>query len=74
MQQIAAAKTRGMLRIEARRGIDLEAYLRQRYECEGWTQEQIADDLQIGVATVSRWMSRLGIETRLFASERARGH
>ena len=60
-----------MRRIETRRGIDLEVFLRERYEVHGRTQQEIADELQIDVATVSRWMSRLGIETRLFASERA---
>ncbi len=59
-----------MRRLEQRRGIDLDTFLRLRYETEGRTQQEIAAELGIDVATVSRWMSRLGIETRLFASER----
>lgn len=60
-----------MRRIEARRGIDLEAFVRDLYEVQGKTQQEVATELGIDVATVSRWMARLGIEARLFASERA---
>ncbi len=60
-----------MRRIEARRGIDLEAFLRRRYETELATQEQIAAELEVDVSTVSKWMTRFGIETRIFASEQA---
>lgn len=60
-----------MRRLEARLGIDLGAFLEKRYHAEGRTQQEIADELRIDVATVSRWMTRLGIETRLFASEKA---
>lgn len=59
-----------MRRLEQRRGIDLEEFIRDRYERQGKTQAEVADELEVDVATVSRWMSRLGIETRLFASER----
>lgn len=60
-----------MRRLEARLGIDLEAFLRSRYVDQGKTQQEIAAELKIDVATVSRYMSRLGIETRVFASEKA---
>lgn len=60
-----------MRRLETRLGIDLDAFLRDRYETQGRTQQQIADELKVDVATVSRWMTRLQIETRLFASEKA---
>lgn len=59
-----------MARIEAREHIDLEAYLRRRYELEGATQEQIAIDLKVDPTTITRWMAHLGIEARLFASDR----
>lgn len=59
-----------MARIEARRGIDLVAFLHQRYVLEGKTQADIATELGIDGTTVSRWMTALGIETRLFVSER----
>jgi DNA-binding transcriptional regulator LsrR (DeoR family) len=60
-----------MRRIEERRGIDLEAFVRDLYEVQHKTQQEIAAELGIDVATVSRWMAKLGIETRLFASEKA---
>ena len=60
-----------MRRLETRLGIDLRAFLSERYEDQGKTQQEIADELRIDVATVSRWMGRFGIETRLFASEKA---
>lgn len=63
--------SRGMRRLEGRLGIDLHERIRERYVVEGKTQQQIADELGVDVATVSRWMARLGIETRLFASEKA---
>ena len=74
MAQISVSpdlRTRGMRRLEARLGIDLHAFLSRRYVDEGATQQAIADELKVDVATVSRWMTRLGIETRLFASEKA---
>lgn len=74
MAQISVStdgRTRGMRRLETRLGIDLRAFLSDRYETEGKTQQQIADELKVDVATVSRWMTKLGIETRLFASEKA---
>jgi len=60
-----------MRRLETRLGIDLGVFLRDRYVGQGRTQQQIADELKVDVATVSRWMTRLGIETRLFASDQA---
>ena len=42
MPQISVRITRGMRRIEARKGIEIESFLRRRYESEGATQEQIA--------------------------------
>jgi transcriptional regulator with XRE-family HTH domain len=59
-----------MRRLEARLEIDLSAFLKDRYNVQGKTQAEIADELKVDVATVSRWMTKLGIETRLFASER----
>ena len=58
-----------MRRLQDRRGIDLEAFLRDRYQVQGKTQTEIADELGVDAATISRWMARLGIETRLFASD-----
>jgi transposase len=60
-----------MQRLEARLGIDLVAFLRRRYTVEGATQQEIADELKVDVATVNRWMKRVGVEARIFASEKA---
>lgn len=56
-------KSRAMLRVERRLGRTLEAYLTERYET--LTQPQIAEELGVSGATVSRWMNELGIEPRL---------
>lgn len=55
-------KSRAMLRVEARLGRPLEEYFAERYETA--TQEQIAKELGVSGASVSRWMQELGIETR----------
>ncbi len=54
--------TRPMRRVEARLGRSLREYLTEAYALE--TQAEIAAALGISVSTVSRWMDRLGIETR----------
>lgn len=58
----AIFKSRAMLRVERRIGRTLEAYFAERYQA--LTQEQIADELAISTASVSRWMYELGIEPR----------
>jgi transposase len=55
-------KSRAMLRVEARIGRTLEEYFAERYATA--SQEQIAAELKVSGATVSRWMRELGIETR----------
>lgn len=55
-------KSRAMLRVEARIGRPLEDYLPERYE--SLTQSQIAEELGVSGATVSRWMDQLSIEAR----------
>lgn len=55
-------KSRAMVRIEKRLGRPLEDYLAERYLT--MTQPQIADELGVSGASVSRWMAELGIESR----------
>lgn len=55
-------KSRAMIRVEKRLGRSLEEYFAERYEAA--TQEQMAAELEISTASVSRWMNELGIETR----------
>lgn len=56
-------KSRAMVRLEARLGRPIEDYLRERYLTAG--QVEIASELGVSNATVSRWMRELGIEPRL---------
>lgn len=51
-----------MLKVERTIGRPLEAYFEERYQTH--TQEQIAEELGVSGATVSRWMNELGIDTR----------
>lgn len=52
-----------MLRVQARVGRPLEDYLAEQYLT--LTQPQIAAELGLSDATISRWMRDLGIESRL---------
>lgn len=51
-----------MVRVEARIGRTLEEYFADRYAT--LTQPQMAGELGVSDASVSRWMRELGIETR----------
>lgn len=52
-----------MLRVETRLGRSLEDYFAEKYQTH--TQPQIAADLGVSGASVSRWMRELGFEARL---------
>ena len=62
MPQPPSFKSRAMLRVEGRLGRPLEKFFEDRYQVA--TQEQIAEELGVSAATVSRWMRELGVETR----------
>jgi hypothetical protein len=51
-----------MIRVEARIGRPLEEFLAERYRTQ--TQPQIAAELGVSDASISRWMRELDIETR----------
>ncbi len=55
-------KSRAMRRVEGRLGRPLEEYLEEKYRT--LTQEEIAGELGVSAASVSRWMRELAIETR----------
>lgn len=55
-------KSRAMLRVEDKIGRRLEDFLAERYLTR--TQPQIAAELGVSGATVSRWMRELDIEAR----------
>lgn len=59
-------KTPAMQAIEHRLGRPLDEVLRDAYEVRGLTQAQIAGELHVEQAQVSRWMKHLGIPTRRF--------
>jgi len=63
-------KTRPMRVVESRLERPLEDYIRERYVA-GSTQAEIARELGVNNATISRWMSLLGIEAR-FPGQRGR--
>lgn len=56
-------KSRAMLKVERRIGRPLEEFFAEAYQKK--TQTQIAAELGISGASVSRWMDELGIEARL---------
>jgi DNA-directed RNA polymerase specialized sigma24 family protein len=56
-----AFKTKQMQLAEQRLGQTLEQFIEARY-AGGATQAEIAAALGVNTATVSRWMSHLGIE------------
>lgn len=56
-------KTRAMVRTERRLGRPIEEWLVERYREK--TQPEIAEELGLSDATISRWMRDLGIESRL---------
>lgn len=55
-------KSRAMVRVEGRIGRTLEDYFAERYNT--LTQPQMAAELGVSDASVSRWMRELGIEAR----------
>lgn len=55
-------KSRAMLRVETRLGKSLEDYFAEKYPT--LTQPQMAVELKVSDASVSRWMRELGIEAR----------
>jgi transposase-like protein len=64
VQQQVLYKTKSMQLLQARRGKPLEEDLRQMYVVEGRTLAEIGAELGVGVSTLSRWLSQLGIEAR----------
>lgn len=57
-------KTPSMQVVEQRLGRPLDEILREMYVERGLTQVQIAEELRVEQAQVSRWMRHLGIKTR----------
>jgi DNA-binding NarL/FixJ family response regulator len=71
VQQKSVLLTRAMQVIEQQLGEPLEGFLRRRYEVEGRTTVEIAEELDVNSGTVSRWMAHFGIPARLTGSRRS---
>jgi CRP-like cAMP-binding protein len=63
-------KSRGMQTLERRLGQPLGVYLATRYQA-GLSQGDIAAELGVNRATVSRWMTVFGIEVRYYGPRKA---
>jgi hypothetical protein len=48
--------------VEIQRGIEIEAYLREHFVTKGELLRDIAADLKLDIATVSRWKDHFGLE------------
>lgn len=70
MQQ-QVLKSRGMQMVERQFGQPLESLLRELYERDGLTVDQVAERLGVTKGTVSRWMARVGIEARFLGPRKA---
>lgn len=57
--------TLGMRLVETRLGRPVSEYLHDAYVVQERPQADIADELGVDAATVSRWMRKFGIETRV---------
>lgn len=63
-------KSRGMQLVEHRLGRPLEDVLRELYTDQGMTVKQVAEELGVSSASVSRWMGELGIEARFIGPKK----
>ena len=54
--------------VAIRMGIDLEAWLREQYVAQGRLLRDIASDLDVDIATVSRWKDHFDLERAEAAS------
>ena len=66
----ATNSTLGMQLVEIRLGQPVDEWLRDAYQERELSQAQIADELGVNAATISRWMARFGIQTRVIGFRR----
>ena len=71
MDRTIILKSRGMQLVEHRLGRPLEEVLADLYVDQGMTVKQVAEELGVSSASVSRWMSELGIEARYIGTRKA---
>ena len=64
----------GMQLVEARVGLPIDVYLRDAYVVRELGQADIAAEIGVNPATVSRWLRAFGIQTRVIGHrKRSRG-
>lgn len=71
MDRTIVLKSRGMQLVEHRLGQPLEKVLTDLYVERGMTVKQVAAEIGVSTASVSRWMSELGIEARYIGTKKA---
>jgi transposase-like protein len=64
--------TAGMSIVGERLGVPVDEYLRDAYLVRELPQTAIAAELGVDAATVSRWMRRFGIRTRIVGHRKTR--
>lgn len=65
--------TLGMRLVETRLGRPLNEFLHDAYVVQERPQVEIAAELGVDAATVSRWMAKFGIQTRVVGHRKRRG-
>lgn len=64
MQQQVLILTKDQQLIQARLGRPLDEFIREEYVTKARDLAEVSGDLGIGISTLSRWMTQLGIPAR----------
>lgn len=70
MDRTIVLKSRGMQLVEHRLGRPLDEVLTELYIDQGMTVKQVAAEIGVSTASVSRWMSELGIQARYIGTRK----
>lgn len=70
MDRTIVLKSRGMQLVEHRLGRPLDEVLTELYIDQGMTVKQVAAEIGVSTASVSRWMSELGIQARYIGTKK----
>lgn len=71
MDRTFVFKSRGMQLVEHRLGRPLEVVLTELYISQGMTVREVAAEIGVSTASISRWMSELGIAARYIGPKKA---
>lgn len=72
MNDAASQSTPGMRHVTARIGRPVHEYLVEAYEGRELPQVEIAEELGVDPATISRWLRRIGVTTRVVGHRKRR--